>query len=564
MASGTTVANLKLLFGADTTGLEKGAKTAKQSVKDFESTVQGATGSVAQMFGVDTGAIEKMTSSLRGMGETLKNSANEGVSSFGKMLSSINAVQMGIAGLGIAAATAAFKLLNEEAEYFKSTVAGANIEMMTAAYVNTYRDVLHDMNIATGEAAANAGAKLEKTFKSSWALIKQGMAELFTGASPNLASSLVTQLPKGIVAADIAAQAEQIAKEQYEIQRKLSDETARQAKLDAEIAEQKRIAKDAEASTAEQAAAARRATELIHEKYGGPEGIVALNQRLAELALDMKNLTNDTASAVDAYNTQQAKADSLVRQMNDELRSMQRIQSSVNKQVAQEAAVRKQAAEATAAQVRAHEELMAKVSDMSSFDLSTSGSLGGLLPKGVTGPDGAIEVKFKPVMDEEGAIDLTNQLQTLAEGLSAALGGLIGDLVTGGDAWGNFKNAALTAFADMAIAMGKIIMEAGIGIEAAKLAMNTLQGVGAIAAGAALIAIGSAVKAGLANVAAGNYSAAAASPVASSGYGSARNGENGGWTLREMNINVTGTMKADGDQLITVINNTNKRNSYTQ
>ena len=31
-----------------------------------------------------------------------------------------------------------------------------------------------------------------------------------------------------------------------------------------------------------------------------------------------------------------------------------------------------------------------------------------------------------------------------------------------------------------------------------------------------------------------------------------------------MNINVTGTMKADGDQLITVINNTNKRNSYTQ
>lgn len=563
MASGTTVANLKLLFGADTTGLEKGAKTAKQSVKDFESSVQGATGSVAQMFGVDTGAIEKMTSSLKGMGETLKNSANEGVSSFGKMLSSINAVQMGIAGLGIAAATAAFKLLNEEAEYFKSTVAGANIEMMTAAYVNTYRDVLHDMNIATGEAAANAGAKLEKTFKSSWALIKQGMAELFTGASPNLASSLVTQLPKGIVAADIAAQAEQIAKEQYEIQRKLSDETARQAKLDAEIAEQKRIAKDAEASTAEQAAAARRATELIHEKYGGPEGIVALNQRLAELALDMKNLTNDTASAVDAYNTQQAKADSLVRQMNDELRSMQRIQSSVNKQVAQEAAVRKQAAEATAAQVRAHEELMAKVSDMSSFDLSTSGSLGGLLPKGVTGPDGAIEVKFRPVMDEEGVIDLTNQLTTLAEGLSAALGGLIGDLVTGGDAWGNFKNAALTAFADMAVAMGKIIMEEGIAVEAAKLAMTSLQGVGAIAAGAALIAIGSAVKAGLANVAAGNYSAAA-SPVAASGYGTARNGENGGWTLREMNINVTGTMKADGDQLITVINNTNKRNSYTQ
>ena len=60
MASGTTVANLKMIFSSDTTGLEKGAKTAKQSVKDFDSTVQGATDSIAQMFGVDTAAIDKM------------------------------------------------------------------------------------------------------------------------------------------------------------------------------------------------------------------------------------------------------------------------------------------------------------------------------------------------------------------------------------------------------------------------------------------------------------------------------------------------------------------------
>ena len=561
MASGTTVANLKLLFGADTTDLEKGAKTAKQSVKDFESSVQGATGAIANMFGVDTGAVVRMRSSVRGMGETMKSSANEGVASLGKMLSSINAVQAGIAGLGIAAATAAFKLLNEEAEYFKSTVAGANIEMMTAAYVNTYRDVLHDMNIATGEAVANAGAKLEKTFKSSWALIKQSMSELLTGASPNLAASLATQLPKGIVAADIAAQAEQIAKEQYEIQRKLSDETARQAKLDAEIAEQKKIAKDAEASTAEQAAAASRAMELIHQKYGGPEGIVALNQRLADLALNMKNLTNDTASAVDAYNTQQAKADSLVRQMNDELRSMQRIQSSVNKQVAQEATARKQAAEAVAAQVKAHEELMAKVAGVTSFDLSTSDNLAGLLPKGITGPDGAIEVKFRPVLDETATLELTDQLVNLAENMSAAIGGLVGDLVTGGDAWGNFRTAALSAFADMAISVGKLAVATGVATAGIKAALESLNPYVAMAAGAALIALGSAVKAGLSNVASGNYSAA--SPVATSGY-SARSGDNGGWNMRDLSINVNGTLKADGDQLVAVINNTNKRNTYTQ
>ena len=99
MASGTTVANLKMIFSSDTTGLEKGAKTAKQSIKDFDSTVGGATDSLARMFGVDTAAIDKMTSSLRGMGETMKKSSNEGTASLGKMLSSINAVQAGIAGL---------------------------------------------------------------------------------------------------------------------------------------------------------------------------------------------------------------------------------------------------------------------------------------------------------------------------------------------------------------------------------------------------------------------------------------------------------------------------------
>ena len=145
--------------------------------------------------------------------------------------------------------------------------------------------------------------------------------------------------------------------------------------------------------------------------------------------------------------------------------------------------------------------------------------------------------------------------------MSAALGGLIGDLMTGGDAWGNFKTAAISALGDMAIAIGKIFMEAGIGSEAVKAALTTLQGFGAIAAGAALIALGTAVKTGLSNVASGNYSTASA-PVASASYGSGRSSADS-WTARALTVQVEGTLKADGDQLTAVINNTNKRNSHT-
>lgn len=562
MASGTTIANLKLIFGADTDDLKKKAKEAKGSVKDFESTVDGATDSIARMFGVDTAAVNKMTSSLRGLGETLKNSANEGTASFGKLLSSINGASAAIAGLGISAAVAAFRSLNEEAEYFKSTVAGANIEMMTAAYVNTFSAVLHDMNFATGKAVAEAGANLKKTFSSLWEITKEAFNETLTGAYPaGFASNYMLQLPKGIVATEIAGKAEKIAAEQYEIQKKLNEETARQARLDAEISELKRIANDSEASYAERTAAVSRATELIKEKYDGPDGLVALNQRMADLMKEMKGLTNDTESAVKAYNAQQAKSDAIIRQRNDELRTTQKLQDRVNKQASAEAEERRKAREELEAQVAAHEQLMAQVAGVTSFDLSTSGNLAGLLPKGITGPDGAIEVKFKPVIDETATLELTDQLVSLAENMSSAIGGLVGDLITGGDAWGNFRTAALSAFADMAISVGKLAVATGVATAGIKTALESLNPYVAIAAGAALIALGSAVKAGLRNAASGDYSAASAS-VASSGYGSQRTPSDA-WTARALTIQVEGKLVGDGDQLTAVINNVDRRNSHT-
>ena len=561
MASGTTVANLKLLFGADTTGLEKGAKTAKQSVKDFESSVQSATGSVAQMFGVDTNAIEKMTSSLRGMGETMKNSANEGTASFGKMLSSINAVQMGIAGLGIAAATAAFKLLNAEAENFKQTVAGANIEMMTSAYVQTYSQTLHDFNVGTGKAVAEVGAEVKKGLGAAWATIKAAAASVLTGGASSLVEGVVGTLPASTVAGANAAEAERIAGETYRIQRQISDEMVRQSELTARIAQLRQEAQDTLNTTAQRQAAINEATELIRQKYEGPNGLIALQSGLADAMEEMAGLTNSTPAQIDAANQQRIKANETIRQEAQEMRSLQRVQSSINGLVAQEAAARQKAADALAAELQAHNELMAKVAGVTSFDLSTSGNLSGLLPQGVTGPDGAIEVKFKPVIDETATLEITDQLVTLAEGMSAAIGGLVGDLVTGGDAFGNFKTAALSAFADMAISVGKLAIATGVATAGIKTALESLNPVVAIAAGAALVALGSAVKAGLANAASGNYSAASTS-VASSGYGSQRTPSDA-WTSRALTIQVEGKLVGDGDQLTAVINNVDRRNSHT-
>ncbi|MBQ2178609.1 MAG: hypothetical protein II451_05720, partial [Oscillospiraceae bacterium] len=83
----------------------------------------------------------------------------------------------------------------------------------------------------------------------------------------------------------------------------------------------------------------------------------------------------------------------------------------------------------------------------------------------------------------------------------------------------------------------------------------------AIAAGAALVALGSAVKRASSNLAngagSGGYSSAYS---ASASYGG---GGVGDYQAREMTVQVTGTIVASGSQLVAVIQNENKRKEHT-
>ena len=61
----------------------------------------------------------------------------------------------------------------------------------------------------------------------------------------------------------------------------------------------------------------------------------------------------------------------------------------------------------------------------------------------------------------------------------------------------------------------------------------------------------------MSNIANGNYSASAGMVSTSS------SGISNDYEGREVNVNVTGTLQADGDQLVAVINNSNKKTYYT-
>ena len=553
--------NMKVIFGSDTKDFEKGAKAVKQGLKDLDKSSESMLSSLSNAFGVPSQKVEQMTSAVRGLGYKLVETGSTGAKAFGSLLASIGPLQAGIAGLGIAAAIAGFKQLKAEADNFKSTIDGMNMSMATSAYISTYKQVLHDVNSDTGKSVAQAMDQWERGLGRFRANLGSALAVGMTD-SKWYDAFLPTGLIRGYKAVNAAA-AE--ANTQAEKAAQLGNEQAEQMKeqlylnyeikqLDRDIAEYRRQASDKTASAAEREAARIAYLDKVNEKYD-KQADLARRMYATQEALD--DLASNTFE--DTQKTLEMKGRILEIDTNrqNELKAIDKLGVSISGSAASEAASREKARK----EVQQMLDYMASRTDMN----MTAESLAGgsfVAPNQVIGPEGTI--LLHPKVDKGEVIDLSKDIASLVEqgttNVSEAIGNLIGDLATGGDAWGNFASNALGAFGDMAIAVGKMAIGVGVATLGIKKALESLNGYVAIAAGAALVALGTAVKSGLANVASGDYSAAGG------GYSGdyASGGSSNGYETREVNVYVTGTLEADGDKLITVINNTNRKNYYTQ
>ena len=142
----------------------------------------------------------------------------------------------------------------------------------------------------------------------------------------------------------------------------------------------------------------------------------------------------------------------------------------------------------------------------------------------------------------------------------AGLGEAIGSaLASGGNVIQAAGGALLGGIGGILVDLGKMAIKIGIGIKAIKLALKTLNPVVAIAAGVALVALGSLFKAGASNIADGI------------GGGGFAGDTGGGGSRRGTRSSINSVNAASGEQrvifevqgtkLIGVIQNTQKRNS---
>ena len=554
--------NMKVRATMDNSDLKKKSQESKAALRDFEKTGTDAVGKLGEAFGVNTGKIGQMMSSLRGLGEKMTESGNAGTAAFGKLLTSVNGLTAGLAGIGIAGVVAGFKLLNEEATAFKNTMEGASIDVMTTAYIETYRQALHDFNAETGRTVAEAQASLLKGWSVFLAQLKNEVLnmDLKTAIAGPLGAALLGGNQGNAAAYEDAnakaTEAERIAKRIFDIQRRISDSAVEWARMERDIAEYKRIAYDKTADTATQQDALAKATELIRERYVEE---ARLRKQLADLQSQYNGLVSSSIADIDKANQLRIQEERVVVSMNNALRELSERQATITANVQKEAEARRQAA-AFIQQKEAYAADTAEArADLSAFSESLTSQAEMKFPK--------LEVPVMPVLDTKSIVDLSQQLESLLTGsienLSAGIGNLIGDLATGGDAWGNFADMAISSFGDMAIAIGKMAVSTGVATLGIKAALESLNPYLAIAAGAALIALGSAVKAGLSNVAAGNYSASTNVASATGNYGAGSSPINTAFENREMTIKVTGTLKAEGSQLVSVIENERTRLAHT-
>ena len=558
---------MKVKATMDNSDLKKRSQESKEALRDFQKTGTDAVNRLGEAFGVNTGKIENMMSSLRGLGLRLQESGNAGTAAFGKMLQGINGVTAGIAGLGLAGALATFKLLSSEAENFKNTVAGANLELETTAYIDTYRQVIHGFNRELGEGFAET----ESGWKKFWGTIGSTMKAYLTsgaafesalpgattvGVSGANTQQLNTFLQTTQQASDAAARAEEIFRQIYSVQRQISDSSVEWARMERDIAEYKRIAYDNTVDTATQQEALRKSVELITQRYSEEAD---LRRQLADLQFEYNSLAESSVADIDKANQLRIQAEAIVARMNNALRELSKRQATVTLNAQKEAQARADALAAAQQMAQARADLKTWTEGAAVSQIETPGATAQNVP--------GIIVPVKAEIDTQQVIDVTNELQSIVtssfENIGVSLGNLLGDLITGEDAWGNFANSAISAFGDMAIAVGRLAVSTGVATLGIKAALESLNGYAAIAAGVALIAVGSAIKSSLSNVASGNYSASSNVASATGSYGSSGSSLGTGFENREITVNVTGTLRAEGNQLLTVIENENKRRKHT-
>lgn len=168
---------------------------------------------------------------------------------------------------------------------------------------------------------------------------------------------------------------------------------------------------------------------------------------------------------------------------------------------------------------------------------------------------------LQPIAQE--MIDMSNVINGAFGTMATGVGESIGMLLSGtGDLQG-FAAMVGNTFGDMAIQVGQIAIQTGLAVAGIKAALKSLNPWVAVAAGVALVALGTAVKGALSGVASGSNTFAGGTGISDNTYDTRTGADAWDRESRTVDVNVTGEFRLQGNTLVAAVNRENRRKGLT-
>lgn len=519
---GTVISNLKARFGVDTSDFKNGLKDGQKAVNDFKDSAESSVERLADLFGINMGAVKDALQttqrSLNFLGQSFMGAAKGG----NVLAIAMKALRVALISTGIGAIVVA---LGSLAAYFTKSGEGADKLAVALAQIKSVINNVIDRAAILGKGLLQI---VTGKFKEGWETMKSAV--------------------KGFgdeIKEDWKAAGE-LAKREDELYNKETKLIVSLEERRAKMEELRLKAKDLDLTETERQKALQDAMAIAQGMMNDEIALETerLNIMKEKLAVQAKDPTDEQLREIAE---QEAKIAQLRATGTAEIRGMSREYNALTKSIDEAAEKAKKLAEE---QEKAWQTMVNQAKPQVT-DLIDVEKMASQLSR-ITQPLNDAMTQFNS--------DLVAAINGTFESLTVGIGEFLGALMTGEAGVDDFGKMVAGIFADMAIQVGKIAIATGVATLGIKKALESLNPWVAIAAGVALVAIGTAVRGALSRAATGDTSAS----ISAAGGGGSGGGSTGGtvWDLRTgltgrnqepIPVKVTGEFVLRGSALVAAV-----------
>ena len=476
------VQGLKWLIGADARDFKKGMAEAQKASRTFKRESGKAFDEFAAAFGINMRSLRQSVNTFKSAVISLGGASKGAAAGTGLLTKAMKLLKVALISTGIGALVVA---LGSLIAYFTKTQRGADKLSQVMEGVGAIFAVLIDRASAFGEGIFKI---FTGDFKGGWDALKNSLK--------GIGQEMVTE----------AREASALEKALNALEDREIELSRGQAQRRLEVAKLRAEAEKLNYSEKERADFLKQAMDL--EAQSLQENLDLQRERV-RIMTDQVNLGESSRDEIAALADEENK---LYQLEEDYLNRTRRL---LTKEQSLSAQATREQTEEIKEQVKSYREL--REEQDRAFDRQLEIQKEMIKPVQAAGVDTTTLAPvsflsqeqidaFRSQMEEMRGvvIDISSEINTAMNSMAVGFGESIGNMISGASGFEtSLSQVILSPLADMAVQIGKIAIGAGIALEGIRNAFASMNPALAIAAGIALVALGTAVKGALQNVVSG-------------------------------------------------------------